>query len=211
MITELDAELSGGKNMSLTIQVYTDFVCPFCYLGKKPLEEAAAGKDVTIEWMPFELRPYPSEPIDPWADPSKLAGWEHYIYPKAKEWGVNMKLPHVSPHPYTGLAFEGYQFAKAHGKANAYYDRVADAFYQEERDIGNIEVLAELAGEIGLDRERFKSALEQGEYKEAHRKALQAAAENRIAAVPTFVIGNRAIQGVASKETLEKMIAEASE
>jgi predicted DsbA family dithiol-disulfide isomerase len=202
--------LSGGTDMSLTIQVYTDFVCPFCYLGKKPLEEAAAGKDVTIEWMPFELRPAPMEPIDPWEDPSKLSAWEQFIYPKAREWGVDMKLPHVSPHPYTGLAFEGFQFAKEHGKANAYYDRVADAFYREEQDIGSIEVLAKLAGEIGLDRELFKAALEQGTYKEAHRKALQTAAANRISAVPTFIVGNRAIQGIASKETLEKLIADAN-
>lgn len=194
--------------MSLTIQVYTDFVCPFCYLGKKPLEDAIAGKDVQIEWMPFELRPYPNPPIDPWSDPSKLAGWEQYIYPKAKEFGVNMKLPHVSPHPYTGLAFEGFQFAKAHGKANEYYIRVSDAFYQEELDIGDIDVLTKLAGEINLDRESFKSALELGTYKDAHRQALHKAAEQRISAVPTFVIGGKVIQGVASKESFERAIAE---
>jgi predicted DsbA family dithiol-disulfide isomerase len=159
--------------------------------------------------MPFELRPAPMPPIDPWADPSKLAAWDQFIYPKAREWGVDMKLPHVTPHPHTGLAFEGFQFAKAHGKANEYYDRVADAFYREEQDIGKIEVLEKLAADIGLDRELFKASLEQGTYKEAHRKALQTAADNRISAVPTFIVGNRAIQGIASKETLENLIAEA--
>ena len=193
--------------MSLKIKVYSDYVCPFCYLGKAPLEEAIEGKDVEVEWMPFELRPYPTEPLDPVHDPAKRRLWETTITPYAKRWGVDMKLPDVSPHPYTHLAFEGYQYAKEYGKGNEYNARVLQAFFKEEQNIGDIDILTRLAGEVGLNEAEFKKALETRKYREAHKEALQHAyVEAGITAVPTFVIGDQVIQGIASKENFEKII-----
>ncbi|WP_199614374.1 DsbA family oxidoreductase [Paenibacillus alkalitolerans] len=193
--------------MTLKIKVYSDYVCPFCYLGKAPLEQAIRGKDVEVEWMPFELRPFPAEPLDPVNDPSKRNIWESTIIPYAERWGVNMRLPNVSPHPYTHLAFEGYQYAKEHGRGNEYNSRLFDAFFQEEQNIGNIDVLAGLAGEVGLDQKDFKSDLESRKYKEVHKQALHHAYhEANIAAVPTFVIGDKVVQGIASEENFEQMI-----
>lgn len=81
------------------------------------------------------------------------------------------------------------------------------AFFQEEQDIGNIEVLTKLAGEIGLDEMEYREALETRKYKEAHQKALKHAyTEANITAVPTFVIGDTKIAGIRSKETLEQII-----
>ncbi|MFP3821891.1 DsbA family protein, partial [Bacillus sp. SIMBA_008] len=51
--------------MTLQIKVYSDYVCPFCYVGKAAFEEAIKDKDVQVEWMPFELRPSPSPKLDP--------------------------------------------------------------------------------------------------------------------------------------------------
>lgn len=195
--------------MTLQIKVYSDFVCPFCFLGKAPFEEAIKGKDVEVEWMPFELRPSPAPKLDPWNDSSKLQGWESYITPTANKLGVDMRLPRVSPHPYTGVAFEGYHYAKEQGKGNEYMNRVFKAFFQEEQNIGEIEVLTKIAGELGLDEKAFRDALEKGTYKEAQQQALQHAYEEaHITGVPTFVIGNERVQGVASKEMFEKVLSQ---
>ena len=51
--------------MPLTIKVYSDYVCPFCFLAEFPLQEAIRGKDVAVEWMPFELRPEPTPTLRP--------------------------------------------------------------------------------------------------------------------------------------------------
>jgi len=74
--------------------------------------------------------------------------------------GVPIKLPSVSPQPHTHLAFEGFQFAKQHGKDNEYNHRVLQAFFQEDQDIGQIDVLARLAAEVWLDAGEFRQALE---------------------------------------------------
>lgn len=196
--------------MTVKIKVYSDFVCPFCFLGKAPLDEVVKEKDVEVEWMPFELRPSPAPKIDPWNEPDKLGAWQAYIEPTAKQLGVHMKLPRLSPHPYTHLAFEGFQYAKDHYKGNEFYERVFSAFFQEEQNIEDIDVLTKLAEEVGLPADDFKAALVSRTYKEVHQKELRHAYEEAsITAVPTFIIGDQVIQGLASKERLENAIDQA--
>ncbi|MGP3561269.1 DsbA family oxidoreductase [Geobacillus sp. BK01] len=197
--------------MTLTIKVYFDYVCPFCFLAEKPLQEAAAGKDVNIEWMPFELRPYPNETLRPEGEYLQKT-WKEHVYPMAERMGIPIVLPRVSPQPYTHLAFEGYQYAKEKGKASEYNHRMFTAFFQEEQDIGDIDVLTKLAGEIGLNEDEFRQALVTRKYKEAHEQALRHAYEEaNITAVPTFVIGDAVLTGVRSKEMLEKVIQQEME
>ena len=113
------------------------------------------------------------------------------------------------PQPHTHLAFEGYQYAKEHGKGNQYNDRVLKAFFVEGQDIGQVEVLTKLAGEVGLDEEEFEEALRTRKYKAAHQQALcHAYEEAGIQAVPTFVIGGAKLSGMQSKETLQAVIDE---
>lgn len=194
--------------MALKIRVYSDYVCPFCFLAEKPLQEAIAGKDVEVEWMPFELRPYPAETLRP--EGAYLQNtWAQSVYPMAMTMGVPIVLPKVSPQPHTGLAFEGYQYALEKGKGNEYNDRMLRAFFQEEQDIGDMDILTKLAGEIGLDEKEFRPAVESGRYKEAHQRALQHAYhEANIMAVPTFYIGSRVVRGIPSREALELVVDE---
>jgi predicted DsbA family dithiol-disulfide isomerase len=51
-----------------TIEVFSDFVCPFCYLAEQPLADAVEGTDVQIAWQPFELRPEPTPTLRPEGD-----------------------------------------------------------------------------------------------------------------------------------------------
>ncbi len=158
--------------------------------------------------MPFELRPYPTPTLKPEEDYLQTT-WERSVYPMAERFGVKMVLPRVSPQPHTHLAFEGFQFAKEHGKADEYNHRMFTAFFQDELDIGDIDVLTELAGQIGLDTKAFKKALETRKYKEAHERAVQHAYEEaNITAVPTFIIEDEVLPGLYSKETLERVINE---
>jgi predicted DsbA family dithiol-disulfide isomerase len=81
------------------------------------------------------------------------------------------------------------------------------AFFQEEQDIGDSEVLTQLAEEVGLNREQFREALETRQYKEAHQTALYYThKEAGISAVPTFIVEGQRLQGLQSKETLERVI-----
>lgn len=120
--------------------------------------------------MPFELRPEPHPTLRPEGEYLQQA-WAERVYPIARGMGVPIKLPTVSPQPHTHLAFEGYQYAKEHGKGNEYNHRVLGAFFVESQDIGDIGVLMKLAGEVGLNEKEFQDALRSRKYREAHQRA----------------------------------------
>ena len=118
-------------------------------------------------------------------------------------------LPPVSPQPHTHLAFEGYQFAREHGRGNQYNSHVLEAFFVQGRDIGDVGVLTGLAGEVGLDRREFEAALRDRRYREAHHLALRHAYEEvGVTGVPMFIIDERMLSGVQDRETLEATIEE---
>src|SRR5205814_10609182 len=115
-----------------------------CDLEEFPLHDAGGGQDVEVECVPSELRPFPDDTLRPEGDYLQRA-WRQSVYPIARQMGVPIKLPTVSPQPHSHLAFEGFQYAKEHSKANDYNHRVLTAFFVESQDIGDIGVLAKLA------------------------------------------------------------------
>ena len=161
--------------------------------------------------MPFELRPEPQPTLRPEGDYLQKA-WSRSVFPLARQMGVEIVMPTISPQPHTHLAFEGFQFAKEGGKGNDYNHRVLRAFFQEGQDIGSIDVLTRLASEVGLDQEEFRKALTTRTYREAHQRALQHAyGAAGITGVPAFFVGNQMLVGMQSKEALEAAIAEEME
>ncbi len=162
-----------------------------------------------MEWMPFELRPSPKPTLRPEEDYLQTV-WANSVYPIARSMGIPIVLPCVSPQPHTHLAFEGFQYAKEKGSGNEYNGRVLRAFFQEEQDISDLGVLAHLADEVGLNTAEFRKALETRQYEQAHQKALHHTHnEAKISAVPTFIIRDQRLQGLQSRETLERVIGSA--
>ncbi|MFE4976516.1 DsbA family protein [Kitasatospora sp. NPDC056651] len=192
----------------MKIQIWSDYVCPFCMLAEGPLEEAIEGLDVEIEWKPFELRPHPEPTLRP-EDDYLPAVWQRAVYPMARRLGVDITLPTVSPQPHTRLAFEGYQYAAEHGRGTEYTRRMFRAFFQEDQDLGEPDVLTALAREIGLDADEFRAALDNGTYRAKHQEALREAAAHRVHAVPTIIVGDTRIEGVPRPGQLRKAILDA--
>ncbi|WP_411078889.1 DsbA family protein [Streptomyces sp. cmx-18-6] len=192
------------------IRVWSDYVCPFCMLAEGPLEEAVKdlGVDVEIEWMPFELRAHPQPTLRP-EDSYLPAIWERAVYPMARRLGVDITLPTVSPQPYTHLAFEGYQYAAERGRGADYTHRMFRAFFQEDQDLGRIDVLTTLAGELGLDEDEFRTALESRAYRAKHQDALREAAAHQVRVAPTILVGDTRIEGVPRVAELRKAILDA--
>lgn len=164
------------------------------------------GKNVNVIWMPFELRPYPTPTLRPEGSYLQTA-WQNSVYPLAARLGVEIALPGVSPQPYTRMAFEGLEFAKEHGMGKEYNSGVMRAFFQRSEDIGNLDVLAHVASNAGLDAEAFKKALEERTYAERVGELLRHAnQEVQVQGVPLFLIGEVRLSGVQSQRALEAAI-----
>lgn len=189
----------------LKIQVWIDFVCPFCLLGETVIRKAIDGLDVEIEWMPFELRPYPTPTLRPEDDYLPNA-WKHSVYPTAERMGIDIRLPTVSPQPYTRSAFLGLQFAAEHGKADEYVDAVLKAFFQQNLDIGDVRVLAQICSDLGLPPGGIDAALASQERSERHDAALRQARVLGIRAVPSVAVGTNLYSGTPPADALRAAI-----
>jgi predicted DsbA family dithiol-disulfide isomerase len=188
-----------------TIEVFSDFVCPFCYLAEQPLADAVEGSDVQIAWRPFELRPEPTPTLRPEGGYLQST-WQQVVYPMAERMGVPIVLPRVSPQPYSRLAFEGFAYAAEWGLGQRYTEKTFRAFFVQQRDIGRSEVLADVATDLGLDADDFCTALDSGRYAKAHEQALRRARELEITVVPTFLVDGRRVEGAPSAEALRQLL-----
>ena len=158
----------------LDIIFISDYVCPYCYAAKEALKRALAltGIEAQIRQIPFELTPESKPPVDTWNDPVRRAHYKALEEP-CMQMGLPIKLPpRVIPRPYTHLAFQGWYYACGQGLGGIYNDAVYRAYFEEELDIGSIDVLTDIAGKIGLDRERFRKVLEYGLFSEQVSRAV---------------------------------------
>ncbi|MDI2031139.1 DsbA family protein [Saccharopolyspora sp. TS4A08] len=194
--------------MTKQIHVWSDYVCPFCLIADEVIERAIEDDaDVEVVHHPHELRPRPAPTLRP-EDPYLPDIWQRAVYPMARRYGVPLKLPSISPQPYTDLAFRGAQYAADCERAHAYHRRVMTAFFREDLDIGDRSVLGRLAEDVGLDPSGFDRALDEATYTERHRQALADSASMDITVVPTIVIGTRRIHGVAAEGVIRRALHE---
>ncbi|WJS87169.1 DsbA family oxidoreductase [Paracoccus sp. TOH] len=188
------------------ITVYSDYVCPYCLLAEQVLSDAIGDRDIRIAWRAFELRPDPLPTLRP-EDPYLPAVWRKSVYPLAERLGVPIKLPSLSPQPRTAKAFELLALAQDRGLDHSYSMRVLRAFFEEDRDIGDPDVLVALAADAGIDPDEARQVLEDGTYAERHREALRHAREDMtITSVPTIVVGDRVFRGTPPADELKAAI-----
>lgn len=189
----------------IKIQVWTDFVCPFCLLGESIIEKAIEGLNVEIEWMPFELRPYPTPTLKP-EDEYLPRVWKASVYPMAERLGVPIQLPTVSPQPYTRKAFLGLQYAKQQGKGNEYTTAVMKAFFQQNLNIGEDQVLKNILANLGLNPAELDEFVNSPQANAQHDADLHYAKQLGIQAVPSLAVGEQFFSGVPSVQALRDAV-----
>lgn len=174
--------------MSLVhIDVWSDFVCPFCYLAEPPLGRVVeeSGETVTIRWRAFELRPEPEPTLDPKGDYLRDI-WARAVYPMAKERGMVLHLPPLQPR--SRLAHEAAAYAADHGQGTAMPHALFRAFFENGEDIGDIKVLTQLGASIGLDAADLGAALDSGRQRQGVIEDEALAHSFGLSGVPAIVV-----------------------
>lgn len=179
----------------LKISFISDYVCPYCLVGKEVLHRAIRqmGIDAEITYLPIELTEEPEPRVDTYHDPVRRERYKVLTEP-CKSLGLDMKIPpKVIPRPYTRLAYEGWYFAKEQGKGEAFNDLMYHAYFIEEQDIGDIDVLAGLAKRLGLEEKAFQNALENGVYRERVKADVKYIKDKyKVKTLPTLIINGHA-------------------
>ncbi|MGP5930545.1 DsbA family oxidoreductase [Corynebacterium glyciniphilum] len=197
--------------MPTSIDVYLDYVCPFCFLVEPALDELKRDRDVEVTIRPFELRPHPVPTLRP-EDDYLPRVWEASVYPMSERVGVPVTLPTVSPQPRTEKAFLVLQLAQEQGRAENYTEAMFTAFFREDRDIGVEDTIIDIATSVGLDREEVVAALHSDDRRTRHRENLDYAAKTvGVQAVPAIAVDGVLLRGVPGAARLRKAVDQAGQ
>ncbi len=196
----------------MEIEIYADVVCPWCYIGKRRLEQALAtyDGDVTVHYRPFQLDPSPvPEPL-PLLDAlaTKFGGRERATQMADQVTqvaaGVGLQLDfHRAVAANTFDAHRLVSWATGRGRAGETVEALYRAHFSDGVDVGSRAALAALAGEVGLDAAEARAFLDSDERIADVRADLAAARQLGVTSVPTFVLAGRyAVVGAQEPETL---------
>jgi predicted DsbA family dithiol-disulfide isomerase len=196
----------------LTIDVYSDIVCPWCYVGKRRLERALAssGGGARVAWRPFQLNPtMPRDGMDrktyleiKFGSLDAFERLEGEVLAVGAAEGISFAFGKIERTPNTFAAHRLVRHAQRHNRQNEMVDRLFHGYFEEGCDIGNLDTLVCLAAEAGLEGEQVRTLLASDE--EAVEVRAEEAAGHRlgIRGVPYFVInGAYAISGAHPSET----------
>lgn len=152
---------NSGKRVRIT--VFSDYVCPFCYLEEPDLARVREeyGDRVEVDWRAYELRPDPIPTLDPDGEYLHRV-WNASVYPMARSLGMTLRLPPVQPR--SRKALEAAEFAREKGAYDRMHTALFRAFFEEGRDIGDVEVLLEVGESVGLDTDELRASLEEDRY-----------------------------------------------
>lgn len=196
--------------MRSNVTVYSDYICPFCLIGKDRVDKLEKEFDMDIEWRGFEIHPEtPREgsTIDDLnIDKSYIEMMRSNVMKLADEVRLNIKFP--SKISNSKLALEISEYAREKGKFREFHSAIFKAYWQEDRDIGNMEFLFELTKKVGLDVKKLKEYIEDGSAKKKLSGYLDEIMRYKITGVPTFIIGDKIIVGVQPYEVLKKALEE---
>lgn len=199
---------------ALPIDFVADPVCPWCYLGWARLKAALARRpdlEPAVTWRAYQLDPtIPSGGVDrrtymaaKFGDPSRMAMMTRRLNEAAAAAGLTMRLDDIPLRPNTNAAHRLIRWAQAEDLGAEMGEAIMQAYWTDLKDIGDLEVLAELASDAGMDRAVVLTRLQSNEDCEAIDQEHAAAARMGITGVPFTVFANRvAVSGAEPPERL---------
>jgi predicted DsbA family dithiol-disulfide isomerase len=202
----------------LTIDVVSDVVCPWCFIGKRRLEKALSLKSnipVEVRFRPYFLNPWvPREGMSrddylttKFGSPEKYKGIAGRVAQAAASEGLTYAVDKMQRQPNTLDAHRLILWAEQIGRSAQMKQRLMDLYFTEGADLSDQEVLIAAAAEVGLDPEKTHTLLNSDTDVERVESAANSAKDAGIDGVPTFILGGvAAVSGAQSPEVLANAI-----
>lgn len=208
----------------ISVEIWSDIVCPFCFIGKKNFEAALkaykGSEKIEVVWRSFELDPNTKK-----SQNIKIHDLIAKKYGRSPEWakennqrlttqgqtiGIDFDFESIIP----TNSFDAHRLlhlARAENKQNETADLLFKAYFSQGKDIAEPSVLLEIAKEAGLNGERAKQVLENQEFTEDVRAEEQEAQQLQISGVPAFVFDRKyLVSGAQPVETFLEVLNESS-
>ena len=205
----------------ITIDVVSDVVCPWCYVGKRRLDAARAlrpDQPVEVRWRPFQLDPtIPPEGIDRHDymsrkfGPEKIAQIHAHLETIGAEVGIAFNFAAIKRSPNTLDAHRVIRWAQGTDQQSALKEALLSAYFTKGQDIGDRDLLCDIASAHGLDRAVIAKALADGTDAAAVQEEIATAVRMGVSGVPFFILAGRfAVSGAQASEALAAAIDKAA-
>jgi predicted DsbA family dithiol-disulfide isomerase len=201
--------------MALKIVMFSDYICPFCYIGFETVRRLKPEFNFELEWRGFQIHPdwpaegIPSDHARETSDPvSRRALWKR-ISAMADAVGFSMRPPAVLTNSRAALAAT--EFARESGRDEALEERIYRAYFNDGLNIGDPAVVARLGSEAGLDSAEVTDAIKSPKYEMRLKNNSLAAHQRGVSGVPTFFIGEYPLVGAQSPNAMRSILKRATE
>ncbi len=207
----------------IKVDIWSDVQCPWCYIGKRKFEDGVArsGIEVEVEYHSFELAP--DTPVDFVGTPVDYLSAKYRtsreqaqsmvdrVVGIAAEVGLDYDYDRIHQ-TNTVLAHELLHLAKAHGLQGELKERLLRAYFTEGRHVGRAEDLADLAADVGLDRDEALAALADHRYLPAVKADMAQAVAYGITGVPFYVVdGKYGVSGAQDAAVFAQVLTQVAE
>lgn len=200
-----------------TIDVVSDVICPWCFLGKRRLDAALAAldMDVFIRWRPYMLDPsIPPEGLDRQQymlakfGPERLTTIHEPLIEAGRELDVPYNFDAITRTPNTLDAHRLIRWAHTVDRQNEIVERLFMAYWSEGKDVGDRDVLAQCAGESGINAQQIRELLDTPQDVEETKVEIRHATDIGVTGVPTFILAQSyALVGAQSPAVLVDAIS----
>jgi predicted DsbA family dithiol-disulfide isomerase len=204
----------------LTIDVISDVICPWCFIGKRRLEKALSGRPATVRWHPFQLNPdMPREGIDRKSYRiAKFGSWERSqeldarVAAAGEDEGIAFRFDKMARTPNTLDAHRIIWLAGERGVQDAVVEALFLAYFTEGEDLSDRATLAEVAADAGLDRAEVYELLASDKGIDVVQAGEEQARRLGVSGVPFFVVNGRvALSGAQPPELFRQAFEQAEE
>lgn len=188
----------------MTVEIWSDVVCPFCYIGKRRFEQALeqlkVGESVEVIWRSYQLDPEleSDSSLNALQSLAERKGWSLEQATEAVQYVTEMAAEEGLPYHYdktvVANTFDAHRFAhfaKQQGKQSEAEERLFAAYFTEGKNIADFGVLAEIGRAIGLDPVAVEKALTDGSFAEAVKQDIALARQFGVRGVPFFVFDRK--------------------
>ena len=195
----------------LKVTVYSDYICPFCYVGNHRLQRLRDSYDLMINWRFIEIHPETSaagEPVDDLDYPSDT--WElmmNNLRRIAAEEDIPLNEPDFITNSQDALLLA--ESVKPAGRTKFYrlHEALFESYFVEQKNIGDRNVLRQIAHDCGIDDAIIEDAWSNDRYRRSLLQNYNTARQHEIQSVPSFIFGEQVLTGVVDEDVFRKAAA----
>lgn len=195
--------------MSIRVDVWSDFVCPFCYAASLALKELEQSHDIEVIWHSYELRPKGSPPM-PAEYRERIKASQPQVGEMIRDnFGVDVRFGPLETSSRLALIADKYAEAQGVDVGKAFHAAVNHAYWIDGENIGDVEVLKRIGQQVGLDADGLVAALSDPRYEAEVDADVQQANEYGLRGVPALIFENRyLVSGFRPTATLEQVVSD---